>query len=102
MNFYKKKKDSEKKDFGFIEMYKPFPSKSPNKKYSVYVKNKEGVPKLISFGQKNSIDFISGTATKEDRERYRARASKVKKKDGTLAIKDKNSRAYWSYNYSWG
>ena len=43
-------------------------SKSPNKKYSVYVKNKEGVPKLISFGQKNSKDFISGTATKEERE----------------------------------
>ena len=99
MNYNKKK---EKKDIPFVELYKPFPSKSPNKKYSVYVKNKEGVPKLISFGQKNSIDFISGTATKEQREAYRARASKVKKKDGTLAIKDKNSRAYWSFNHSWG
>ena len=100
MNFYKKKKDNEKNEF--VEMYKPFPSKSPNKKYSVYVKNKNGVPKLISFGQKGSIDFISGTATKEDRERYRARASKVKKKDGSIAIKDKNSRAYWSFHHSWG
>ena len=99
MNYNKKK---EKKDIPFVELYKPFASKSPNKKYSVYVKNKEGVPKLISFGLRGSKDFISGTATKEERTAYRARASKVKKKDGTLAIKDKNSRAYWSFNHSWG
>ena len=31
-------------------LYKPFQSKAKNKKYSVYVKGKGGIPKLISFG----------------------------------------------------
>jgi len=82
------------------KLYQPFPSKSPKKKYSVLVKNGDKF-KVIHFGQKGAKDFRSGTATIQERDAYRARASKKKKKDGTLAINDKDSAAYWSYFYSW-
>jgi hypothetical protein len=82
------------------QLYKPFDSSLPKKKYSVLVKNKDKF-KVIHFGQKGAKDFKSGTATKEERDAYRKRASKIKKKDGSLAILDKDSPAYWSYNYSW-
>ena len=83
------------------KLYEPFPSKLAKKKYSVIVKSEKGGTKIIHFGNKGSKDFRSGTATEKDRLLYRARASKIKKKDGSFAIKDKNSPAYWSYNYSW-
>ena len=83
------------------KLYKPFKSTLPKKKYSVLVKNGDKF-KVIHFGNLGSKDFKSGTATKAERDAYRARASKIKKKDGSLAILDKNSPAFWSYNYSWG
>jgi len=82
-------------------LYKPFPSKLPTKKYSVLVKNDRGGTKIIHFGMKGSKDFRQGTATEKERDAYRARASKVKKKDGSLAVRDKNSPAYWSFNFLW-
>ena len=82
-------------------LYKPFPSAKQGKKYSVYVKSKQGKRKLIHFGSKGMDDWRSGTTTKQQRASYRARASGIKKKDGTQAIKDKNSPAYWSYHYLW-
>ena len=83
------------------KLYEPFPSNSPKKKYSVLVKNGDKF-KLIHFGSKGSKDYRSGTATLQERDAYRARASKIKKKDGTFAINDKNSPAHFSYYYSWG
>ncbi len=83
------------------KLYKPFPSKLPTKKYSVLVKNGKGGTKIIHFGLKGSKDFRQGTATEKERDAYRARASKVKKKDGSFAVRDKNSPAYWSYTFLW-
>ena len=81
---------------------KPFPApKSSKKKYQVYVKKKDGKIKLVSFGFRGMDDWISGTATKEQRKSFRARMKGIKKKDGSYAYKDKTSPAFWSLNYSW-
>ncbi len=82
------------------KLYKPFPSKSKNKKFSVYVM-KDGKRRLIHFGQKGAPDWRSRTASSAQRKSYRARASGIKKRDGTRAIDDKNSPAYFSYHYLW-
>jgi hypothetical protein len=81
---------------------KPFKSKKEGKKYSVYVKadNSKGY-KLIHFGAKGSPDWRSGTASKEQRNSFRARMSGIRRKDGSRAIDDKSSPAYWAYNYLW-
>ena len=82
------------------KLRKPFPSKVKGKKFSVYVL-KDGKRKLIHFGQAGAIDWRSGKATKEQRASYRARASGILKKDGSRAIDDRNSPAYFSYSYLW-
>jgi hypothetical protein len=82
-------------------LYKPFVSKNPKKKFSVYVKGANGNPKLIHFGAKGMDDWRSGKATKEQRKSFRARIKGIKRKDGTYAYKDKNSPAYWALNYLW-
>ena len=79
----------------------PFPSNVKGKKYSVYVKDSNGKIKKVSFGQKGYDDFRSGTATKEQRKSYLARAKGIKKKDGSLAYLDKTTPSYWSYHYGW-
>ena len=81
---------------------KPF--KTPpgsKKKYSVYVKTKEGKIKKVSFGARGMDDWKSGTATKEQRKSFRARMKGIKRKDGSYAYKDKTSPAYWALNYLW-
>ena len=87
---------------GRPKLDRPFPSKHPVKKYSVYVKadNEQGY-KLIHFGARGMDDWRSGTATSEQRRAFRARLKGIKKKDGSYAYKDKGSPAYWSLNYSW-
>ncbi len=82
------------------KLRKPFPSKIKGKKFSVYVM-RDGKRRLIHFGFKGAKDFRSGTATKQERDAYRARASKQLLKDGSRAIDDRNSAAWWSYNYLW-
>ena len=82
-------------------LYKPFPSKVKGKKYSVYVKGKNGNKKLIHFGAKGMDDWRSGTATKEQRKSYLARAKGIKDKNGNLTWKDKNTSNYWSVHYLW-
>lgn len=83
---------------------KPFRGKSTpsSKKYSVYVKsnNSRGF-KIIHFGAKGMDDWKSGTATKEQRKSYLARAKGIKRKDGSLAWKDKSSANYWSVRFLW-
>ena len=81
---------------------KPFKSKKPGKKFSVYVKadTKKGY-KLIHFGAKGMDDWRSGTATKEQRKSFRARMAGIRRKDGSQAIKDKSSPAYWALHYLW-
>lgn len=82
-------------------LYKPFPSKAKGKKFSVYVKGKNGNKKLIHFGAKGYPDWRSGSATKEQRKSYLARAKGIKDKSGNLTWKDKNTANYWSIRYLW-
>ncbi len=84
-------------------LYKPFKNTTSSKhKYFVYVKSdtKKGYKK-IGFGFKGMDDWRSGKATKEQRKSFRARMKGIKKKDGSFAVKDKNSAAYWALNYLW-
>jgi len=83
-------------------LYQPFPSKNKKHKYSVYVKGSNGKPKLIGFGAPGFGDYRSGTATAEKRDAYQARAKAIRKKDGSLAYKDKDSPSWFSYHYLWG
>ena len=57
--------------------------------------------KIIHFGAKGMDDWKSGTATKEQRKSYLARAKGIKRKDGSLAWKDKSSPNYWSVRFLW-
>ena len=82
-------------------LYKPFKSSKAGKKMSVYVKGANGKPRLIHFGAKGMDDFRSGTATAEQRKSYLARAKGIRKKDGSLAWKDKNTANYWAIKYLW-
>lgn len=79
---------------------KPFPSKVKGKKYSVIVLS-NGKRKVVHFGAEGYPDFRSGTATAEQRKGYLARHKGIRKKDGSLAIKDKTSPAYWSWVWGW-
>ena len=81
-------------------LYKPFPSKAKGKKMSVYVM-KNDKKKLIHFGAKGYDDWRSGTATKEQRKSYLARAKGIKDKQGNLTWKDKNTANYWTVKYLW-
>ena len=82
-------------------LYKPFKSKKAGKKMSVYVKSESGGRKLIHFGQAGAPDWRSGTASAAQRKSYLARAKGIRKKDGSLAYKDKNSPNYWAVRYLW-
>lgn len=82
-------------------LYKPFPSKRKGKKFSVYVKGANGNKKLIHFGAAGMDDWRSGTATKEQRDSYRARARGIKNKNGQYTYKLKDTPNYWAYNYLW-
>lgn len=82
-------------------LYKPFKSKKAGKKYSVYVKSESGGTRIIHFGQAGADDWRSGTASPAQRKSYLARAKGIKKKDGSLAWKDKNSANYWAVSYLW-
>ena len=82
-------------------LYKPFVSKAKNKKYSVYVKGPSGKPKIIHFGAKGYPDWRSGTASKEQRKSYLARAKAIKDKEGNLTWKNKNTANYWAVRYLW-
>lgn len=83
------------------ELYKPFKYLGNNKyKFSVYVKNEKGNPKLIHFGHSDYEDF---TQHKDEKRRkyYLARAKGIKNKKGELTYKDKNTANYWSVFYLW-
>jgi len=92
-------------------LYKIEKSTSKNKKYSVYVKNKNGKPKKIHFGQKGYQHFQDSTPLKlytnlnhydvKRRESYLKRAKGIKNKDGKLTWKDKNSANYYAIKYLW-
>tara|TARA_R110002073_G_scaffold253583_1_gene416311 strand:+ start:4977 stop:5237 length:261 start_codon:yes stop_codon:yes gene_type:complete len=80
-------------------LYKPFKSKSKNKKYSVYVK-KDGKIKLIHFGDnrygqyKDKIGIYKklDMLDKKKRKAYYARHGRTT---------DKNTALYWSNKILW-
>lgn len=83
------------------KLYQPVKSSKSGKKYMVYVKGKNGNPKLIHFGAAGMDDWKSGKATAAQRKSYRARAKGIKNKEGKLTYKDKNTPNYWSYHFLW-
>ncbi len=77
------------------ELYKPFKSKSKNKRYSVYVKNDKGNTKLIHFGDSRYSVYFEHK-DKQRQKNYLSRAKGIKNKKGELTYKDKNTSAYWA------
>lgn len=70
-------------------------SKKKGKKYDVIYKGK-----IVSFGSKGMSDYTIHK-DKERRNRYRARHSKIKLKDGRLAYKVKGTPAFFSWHILW-
>ena len=77
---------------GAIDLKK---SNRKNKKWMVNYNNK-----WIHFGASGMSDFTQHK-DKARRDRYRARHSKIKLKDGRLAYKVKGSPAFFSWNLLW-
>lgn len=83
------------------KLYKPFPYKGNGVfKYSVYVSNENGKPKLIHFGDKRYEDFTQHK-DKKRRQSYMARAKGITDKKGNKTWTDKNTKNYWSVHYLW-
>lgn len=80
-------------------LYKPFPSKAKNKKFSVYVE-KDGKRRLIHFGDSRYEDFRQHNDLHR-REKYLKRAKGIRNAKGELTYKDKNSANYWAMKYLW-
>ena len=76
-------------------LYKPVKSTKQGKKMMVYVKGKNGNPKLIHFGDTNYKHNYSAAARKS----YCARSGGIRNKEGKLP--DKNSANYWSRKVLW-
>jgi len=82
------------------KLYKPFVSKAKNKKYSVYVKGKQGKAKLIHFGDKRYGQYKDKLKhyskldhnDKNRRKAYYARHGKATSKD---------TAKYFSNKYLW-
>ena len=70
-------------------------SKAKGKKYYVIYEGRR-----INFGAKGMSDYTIHK-DKARRDRYRARHSKIKLKDGRLAYRVKESAAFWSWNLLW-
>ena len=92
------------------QLYKIFKSNAKHKKYALFVK-RNGKVKKINFGDSRYQHFKDKTNLKlysyldhndaSRRKLYRARASKIRNKDGLLTYKNKNYSNYWSYHYLW-
>lgn len=81
------------------ELYKPFISKSKNKKYSLYVV-KNGKTKLIHFGDKRHQHYKDklknySHLNHNDKNRLKRYYQRFKK------TKDKNSALFWSNKILW-
>ncbi len=81
-------------------LYKPMKSTRKGKKKMVYVKSASGGTKLIHYGDSSMQDFTQHKDPKR-RASFLARSKGIKKKDGSLAYKDKNSPAYWAVKDLW-
>jgi hypothetical protein len=70
-------------------------SKRKDKRFYVVYNDKK-----INFGDPNAYTYFDG-ASSQKRKSYRARHSKIKLKDGSLAYKNKNQASFWAYNLLW-
>jgi len=81
-------------------LYKPWPSKAKNKKYSVYVKGANGKTKIIHFGDKRYGQFKDKLGhyksldhnDPQRKKNYYSRHGKAT---------DKNTAKYWSHKILW-
>ncbi len=95
-----KKKDTKASKDDGKPLYKPMKSTKAGKKKMVYVKSASGGKKLIHYGDSSMQDFTQHKDPKR-RASFLARAKGIKKKDGSLAYKDKNSPNYWAVKDLW-
>lgn len=70
-------------------------SKNKNKKYYVVYNGKK-----IHFGHPDYKDYLDHKDN-DRRDKYKARASKIKNKQGQYTYKLKSSPNYWAYNILW-
>ncbi len=70
-------------------------SKVKGKRYYVIYNNKR-----INFGSTTNNTFIDHGDSKK-RTAWRARHSKIKLKDGSLAYLNKNQKSFWAYHLLW-
>jgi hypothetical protein len=92
-------KEPTKKWFDERPLYKPVKSNKKGKKGKVFVM-KNGVKRLIHFGDSNMQDFTQHKDL-ERRKSYLARSKGIKDKDGKLTYNNKNSPNYWSRKVLW-
>ena len=78
----------------------PTSSQRKNKKYQVTVERSDGKKKTVAFGQRGYQDYTEHQDP-DRRRRYQARASAIKKKDGSLAKDDPFSSNFYSTRYTW-
>lgn len=82
-------------------LYKPFKYMGKGKfKKSVYVKGKNGKPKLIHYGHSDYQDFRQHKDEKR-RQNYLKRAKGIKNKEGKLTWNNKDTKNYWSVHDLW-
>lgn len=92
-----------------IQLYQPMATAKFPHKYAVYVKGKNGNPKLIYFGDRRYKQYhdVLGCYSNQDhgnlerRRNYRKRSEGIKDKYGNPTYKNINSANYWSYHYLW-
>lgn len=70
-------------------------SRQKNKRFYVIYSGKK-----INFGLKGGKTFIDHRDEKK-KKAWKARHSKIKLKDGTLAYKNPRQASYWSYRILW-
>ena len=83
-------------------LYKPFPSKSGNSKYSVYVESKTGGKKLIHFGDKRYEQYhdkLGHYTSLDHKDPERRKSYRDRHKHDKL--NDKNSAGYWAWRCLW-
>tara|TARA_R110000803_G_scaffold59519_3_gene118189 strand:- start:1999 stop:2271 length:273 start_codon:yes stop_codon:yes gene_type:complete len=78
-----------------MPLYKPFPSKAKNKRYSVRVIGENGKEKIIHFGDSRYQVYYQHK-DKARQKSYLARAKGIKNKKGELTYDDKNTSNYWA------
>ena len=81
-------------------LYKPYKSTKSGKKGMVYVKSKDGNPKLIHFGDANMEDFTQHKDPKR-KASYCARSGGITDKSGNKTGNNKDSANYWSRSVLW-